>query len=83
MRVEIIGKDIFWRDAVIVEWEHQHPARPLIKDASGFYLIEPSWLEDLRLIASECFSTVIVAPVNPSRRSLFRQFLPAGIDGDS
>jgi len=74
MRIEIIGRDTFWRDAVITEWEHQYPARKLIKEASGSFLIENDWLEDLDRIAGDCFSTITVAPVDPSRRSWFRQF---------
>jgi len=76
MRIEINGRDAFWLNAVIVEWEHQYPQRTLIKEASGFFIIENDWLEDLKRIAGACFSTVVVAPMDPSRRSLFRQFLP-------
>jgi hypothetical protein len=75
IRVEINGRDAFWRDAVIVEWEHQHPARKLTKEASGSFVIESDWLDDLKRIAGDCFSTVVVAPADPSRRSWFRQFL--------
>jgi len=76
MRIEINGRDAFWFNAFIVEWEHQYPQRALIKEASGFFIIENDWLEDLKRIAGACFSTVVVAPMDPSRRSLFRQFLP-------
>jgi hypothetical protein len=76
IRIEINGRDDFWRDAVIVEWEHQYPQRVLIKEASGAFLIENDWLDDLKRIAGDCFSTIVVAPMDPSRRSLFRQFLP-------
>jgi hypothetical protein len=48
----------------------------LIKEASGAFLIENDWLDDLKRIAGDCFSTIVVAPMDPSRRSLFRQFLP-------
>ena len=75
IRVEINGRDAFWREAVIVEWEHQHPARKLTKEANGSFVIESDWLVDLKRIAGDCFSTVIVAPVDPSRRSWFRRFL--------
>jgi hypothetical protein len=76
IRIEINGRDDFWRDAVIVEWEHQYPQRVLIKEANGAFLIENDWLDDLKRIAGDCFSTIVVAPMDPSRRSLFRQFLP-------
>jgi hypothetical protein len=75
IRIEINGRDDFWRDAVIVEWEHQYPQRTLIKEASGSFLIENDWLDDLKRIAGDCFSSIVVAPMDPSRRSLFRQFL--------
>jgi hypothetical protein len=80
IRIEINGRDDFWRDAVIVEWEHQYPQRVLIKEASGAFLIENDWLDDLKRIAGDCFSTIVVAPMDPSRRSLFRQFLPRESD---
>jgi hypothetical protein len=76
MRIEINGRDDFWRDAVMVEWGHQYPQRVLIKEASGSFLIENEWLDDLKRIAGDCFSSIVVAPTDPSRRSLFRQFLP-------
>lgn len=75
MRIEINGRDAFWRDAVIIEWEHQHPQRTLNKEASGSFVIEDDWLDDLTRIAGDCFSTVVVAPADPSRRSWFQQFL--------
>jgi len=78
MRIEIKGRDNFWGDAVIVEWEHQYPQRKLIKEESGSFVIENDWLEDLKRIAGDCFSTVIVAPSDPSRRSWFRHFIPRG-----
>jgi len=77
IRVEIIGRDAFWRGAVIVEWEYQHPERKLIEEVNGSYLVEADWLEDLKRIAGECFSSIVVAPSDPSRRSLFRHFLPS------
>jgi hypothetical protein len=76
MRVEINGRDAFWRDAVIVEWEHQYPQRALVKESSGSFVIEKDWLDDLKRIAGDCFSTVVVAPIDPSRRSWFQQFFP-------
>lgn|SRR4030095_16476528 len=83
MRIEINGKDTFWRDAVIVEWEHQHPDRKLIEDTSGSYLIKDDWLEDLKRIANGCFSNIVVAPADPSRRSWFRQFFPSDTDRET
>ena len=76
MRIEIKSRDDFWRDAVIVEWESQYPQRKLVKEGSGSFLIENVWLDDLKRIAGDCFSTIVVAPIDPSRRSWFRQFLP-------
>jgi hypothetical protein len=76
MRIEIESRDDFWRDALIVEWESQYPQRTLIKEVSGSYVIENDWLDDLKRIAGDCFSTIVVAPMDPSRRSWFRQFLP-------
>ncbi|HEY3026713.1 MAG TPA: hypothetical protein VGJ55_11235 [Pyrinomonadaceae bacterium] len=78
IRIEIVGRDAFWRGAVIVEWEHQHPEQKLIEETSGAYLIEVDWLEDLKCIAGDCFSRIVVAPADPSRRLWFRRFLPSG-----
>jgi len=76
LRVEITGRDTFWRDAVFVEWRHRYPDRKLKLETNGDCLIEKTWLEDLERVASHCYSTVVVAPTDPSRRSWFRQFLP-------
>ena len=76
IRVEIISREEFWRDAVLVEWEHQHPERKLIAQGGDSYLIEKDWFEDLDRIARDCFSTVVLAPANPARRSWFRRFVP-------
>jgi hypothetical protein len=78
IKIEITGRDAFWRRAVMVEWEHRHPARKLIEEASGAYLIDVDWLEDLKAIAADCFSRIVVAPADPGRRLWFRQFLPTG-----
>ena len=80
MRVEIIGKDDFWRDAVLVEWEHQHPERKLVQEPGGSYLIQNDWFDDLNRIAADCFSTLVLAPADPGRRSWFRQFFPSRSD---
>ena len=76
LRVEIKSRDAFWRDALLVEWEHQYPERPLTREASGSCLIEINWLDDLQRVAGDCFATIVVAPADPGRRSWFRQFLP-------
>ena len=74
IRVEITGRNGFWRQAVMVEWEHQFPDRPLMADkGSGYYVIEADWLEDLQRVAAQCFSTALPAPDDPGRRQLFRR----------
>ena len=79
-RIRIIGRDAFWGNAVVVEWEHQYPERKLVAEASACYLIELDWLDDLKRIAQECFSKIVVAPADPSRRSWLRRFVPTGSD---
>ena len=76
IRIRIVGRDTFWCNAVVVEWEHQYPERKLVAEASACYLIEPDWLDDLNLIAQECFSRIVVAPTDASRRSWLRRFMP-------
>ncbi|HYE66629.1 MAG TPA: hypothetical protein VD966_13660 [Pyrinomonadaceae bacterium] len=78
IRVEIIGSDAFWRNAVMVEWEYQFPQRKLIAESSGYHLIEADWLDDLERVAGKLFSKVLVAPADPSRRQWFRRLLPNG-----
>ena len=78
IRVEIVGRDSFWRHAVKIEWEHQFPDRPLAADANGFYLIPADWLPDLERVAEQCFSKVLIAPEDPSRRFWFRRLIPRG-----
>jgi hypothetical protein len=78
IRVEIVGRNDFWTNAVMVEWEYQFPDRHLMREEGGFYLIEEGWLEDLRRIAAQCFSEVLLAPDDPGRRQWFRFFLPRG-----
>ena len=78
VRVEIVGRNQFWRQAVLVEWEYQFPARKLVAEAGGFYRIESAWLEDLRRVASQCFSQVLLPPEDPARRQLFRRLVPRG-----
>jgi len=73
IRVEIVGRNEFWRNAVFVEWDYQFPERKLEPEAEGFYLIEEDWLEDLQRVAAQCFSRALTAPEDPGRRRLFRK----------
>jgi hypothetical protein len=75
IRVEIIGRNEFWRDAVFVEWEYQFPDRKLEPEEGRFYLIAQEWLDDLQRVAAQCFSQVLLAPQDPGRRQLFRRLL--------
>jgi hypothetical protein len=77
IRIEIIGRDTFWRDAVLVEWAHQFPNRELVAQTSVYYLIESEWLKDLDRVADGCFSRVVVAPEDLGRRLWLRQFIPS------
>ena len=73
LRVEINGHDEFWGKAVLVEWEHQYPERRLNAEPNGRYLlIEADWLNDLKRIAGDCFSEVLVG-----RR------IPGGVHGSA
>ena len=76
VRVEIIGRNDFWRNAVKVEWEYQFPDRRLAEESVHRYLIQADWLEDLRKVAGQCFSEVLEAPEDMGRRRLFRRILP-------
>lgn len=79
IKVEINGRDEFWGKAVLVEWEHQYPERRLNAEPNGHYLlIEADWLNDLKRVAGDCFSEVLVAPANPGRRSWLSNFIPGG-----
>jgi hypothetical protein len=73
IRVEIIGRNEFWRKAVFVEWEYQFPDRKLEPDSPGFQLADDDWLDDLQKVAAQCFSRVLLAPSDPGRRRLFRK----------
>jgi hypothetical protein len=75
IRVEIVGRSNFWRNAVFVEWEHQYPDRKLKDAADGYHFIEATWIEDLKRVAAQCFSEVLIAPDDPGRRNLFRRFI--------
>ena len=76
VRIEIAGRNDFWRNAFKVEWEYQFPDRQLNEENSGFYLVPETWLPDLERIAAQCFSRVLLAPRDPGRRQLFRFFRP-------
>jgi hypothetical protein len=78
IRVEIIGRNEFWQNAVLVEWDHQFPQRKLEPELPGFYLIEASWLQDLQQVAAQCFSQLLLAPRDPGRRQLFRKLFARG-----
>ncbi|MCM3902645.1 MAG: hypothetical protein ND866_13140 [Pyrinomonadaceae bacterium] len=80
IRIEIIGRDAFWRKAVLVEWNHQYPERELVAQSSVCYLIETEWLVDLKRVAEGCFSKIIVAPEDPSRRLWLSRFIPTQSD---
>ncbi len=78
IRVEIIGRNTFWENAVQVEWTHQFPERKMSARGNKFFLIDETWLEDLQRIAHQCFSRAIVAPDDVGKRQLFRKlFRPA------
>ncbi len=75
IKVEIVGRDKFWTNAVLVEWRHQFPDREMPLDADGFYLIEKDWLGDLERVAEGCFAKVVIAPEIPSRLSWLRRMV--------
>jgi hypothetical protein len=75
IRVEIIGRNEFWRNAVFVEWEYQFPDRKLEPEGETLYLISEEWLQDLQRVAAQCFSQVLLAPQDPGRRRLFRKLI--------
>jgi hypothetical protein len=68
VRVEIRGKDEFWRHAFNVEWGHQFPGREMAPDGAGHLLAEAEWLEDLERVAAQTFCRVMLAPENRHRR---------------
>jgi len=76
LKIQIASKDEFWQNAVSLEWSTRYPQRQLSTVGAGIYSIDIRWLDDLQDIALECNSTIIVAPRDPGRRSLFTQFLP-------
>jgi hypothetical protein len=76
IRIEIVSRDGFWRNAFNVEWEHQHPQRTLIEDTPDYFRVPESWLPDLERVANQCFSTIRLAPMDPGRRQMLRFILP-------
>jgi hypothetical protein len=80
IRVEIVGRDEFWRRAVLVEWEYQFPDRKLKAQEERYYLIEADWMADLERVAEQCFSKVLLAPQAPGRRWWFRHLWPSQDD---
>lgn len=73
IKVEIKGRNEFWRNAVQVEWDYQFPDRRLEPAGPGCYLIPTEWLADLERVAAQCLSQALVAPADQGRRQLFRK----------
>jgi hypothetical protein len=76
IRIEIVSRNDFWRNAFNVEWDYQFPERKLVEVSSGCYLASAEWLGDLERVGQQCFSNVLMAPSDPGRREIFRLFLP-------
>ena len=76
IRVEIIGKDDFWRRAFHVEWEDQFPNRKLATDGAGRFLAQREWLNDLERVGNQTFCAVRRAPENPRRREWIGSMIP-------
>jgi hypothetical protein len=83
IRIEIVGRDTFWRNAVLVEWDDQYPERQLVAESNACYLIETEWLDDLKRVADGSFSKIVVAPEDPSRRLWLQQFIPSQSDNQA
>jgi hypothetical protein len=75
IKVEISARNSFWLNAVRVEWEHQFPDRLVSIIDNNNWLIDQTWLGDLQRVAQQCFAQVLLAPADPGRRNLFRNFL--------
>jgi hypothetical protein len=78
IRVELVSRDAFWRDAVMVEWKHQFPGRAVVAEPDRVYVIDEEWLDDFSRVAGACFSSVHPAPADPGRRKLFRRLFAPG-----
>ncbi len=76
-RVEIIGKNDYWLNAIFVEWDYQYPERKLEHQQGRYYVIENEWLTDLQTVAQQCFGQALHAPHDPGRRQLFRRLFAA------
>ena len=76
IRIEVISRNEFWRNAFDVEWNYQFPERLLTKDPDGYLLVQREWFTDLERVATQCFSTVRCPPSQPDRRRLFRRLFP-------
>ena len=75
IQIEILAKDEFWSKAVQLEWANRHHDKEITFVSGRVYSIDAEWLDELTGIALECNSKIVLAPGNPSRRSLFTQFL--------
>jgi len=76
IRIEVISRNEFWRNAFNVEWNHQFPDRVLTEDSDGFLRVRREWFDDLEQVAKQCFSTIRHPPDRPDRRRLFRSLFP-------
>lgn len=82
VRIEIVGRNDFWRNAFRIEWDYQFPDRRLSEDSPGFFRVPKEWLEDLERVAAQCFSRVLLAPSDPGRRQLLNIFRRRDGDND-
>jgi len=78
IRIELISRDRFWQRAVMVEWQHQFPDRAVVPEQENFYLVEKDWIADFERVAGKCFSRIVHAPADPTRRQLFRRLFAPG-----
>ncbi|MFY9553105.1 MAG: hypothetical protein WAV20_03980 [Blastocatellia bacterium] len=76
IKVEIRGKDEFWRRAFFVEWDHQFPDRKLSSEDGGHFIARPEWFDDLARVAAQAFCTVARVPENPRRRQWMSSLIP-------
>ena len=80
IKIEITGKDDFWQRAFHVEWEYQFPDRRLASDATGRFLAENEWLDDLQRVGNQTFCIIVRAPENPLRREWISSLIPRSLD---
>lgn len=76
IRIEIVSRDGFWRNAFNVEWQYQHPQQALIEEVPGYFIVPESWLPDLQSVANQCFTKIRLAPSDPGRRQMLRAIFP-------